>query len=90
MTISSRERDRWIRLLPAMAGMSALDWFLPLIGVDYQELNALIASGTPARGVITLPMFSPSGERAPFVEASARGRLIGLSTNTRRSDARSV
>ena len=46
MTISSRERDRWIRLLPAMA-MSALDWFLPLIGVDYQELNALIASGTP-------------------------------------------
>ena len=92
MTISLRERDRWLRLLPAMAGMSVLDWFLPLIGIDYQELNALIASGRPgAGGMITLPMFSPSGERAPFVDALARGRLIGLSTNTTKADlARSL
>jgi sugar (pentulose or hexulose) kinase len=92
MTISMTERDRWLRLLPAMTGMSALDWFLPLIGIDYQELNGLIASGTPgAGGMITLPMFSPSGERAPFVDASARARLIGLSTNTTKADlARSL
>jgi sugar (pentulose or hexulose) kinase len=92
MTISMRERNQWIRLLPAMAGMSALDWFLPLIGVDYQELNALIASGNPGSGgLITLPLFAPAGERAPFVDPSARGRLIGLSTATTRSDlARSV
>jgi sugar (pentulose or hexulose) kinase len=41
--------------------------------------------------MITLPMFSPSGERAPFVDASARARLIGLSTNTTKADlARSL
>jgi sugar (pentulose or hexulose) kinase len=87
VTISLRERDRWLRLLPATAGMSALDWFLQLIGVDYQELNALIASARPGcGGVITLPMFSTSGERAPFADAAARGRLIGLSTATTKAD----
>lgn len=92
MTISMPERNQWLRLLPSMASMTALDWFLPLIGVDYQELNALIASASPGSGgVITLPIFSPSGERAPFFDSSARGRLVGLSTATSRADlARSV
>lgn len=92
MTICRPEWDRWIRLLPAMAGMSGLDWFLPLIGVDYRSLNDLLEATPPgAHGVLTLPLFSPAGERAPFVDPAARGRIIGLSTATTQADlARAV
>jgi sugar (pentulose or hexulose) kinase len=92
MTICTHDRNRWLRLLPAMAGMSALDWFLPMIGVSYKDLDALIAAGRPgAGGALTIPIFSEAGERAPFVDAAARGRIVGLSPGVGRSDlARSV
>jgi erythritol kinase len=33
-----------------------------------------------------LPFFSPSGERAPFVQPDARGQLSGMTLNTTRAD----
>lgn len=87
MTISARESSRWIRLLPAMSGMSALDWLLPLIGVDYRDLDDLIASSPPgAHGVQVLPLLSPAGERAPFVDSAARGKIRGLDTSMTSAD----
>jgi erythritol kinase (D-erythritol 1-phosphate-forming) len=87
MTICRLERDRWIRLLVSTAGMAALDWLLPLIGVDLRKLNGLLESSPPgAGGVLSLPFVSPFGERAPFADPAARGRIIGLSTTTTQAD----
>jgi erythritol kinase (D-erythritol 1-phosphate-forming) len=92
MTLATAAWDRWIRLLPAMAGMAALDWFLPLIGAGYGDLDGMLRSARPGSGgVLALPIFSSSGERAPFVDAGARGRIIGLGSEARREDlARAV
>lgn len=87
MTLSLNEPGRWLRLLPAMAGTMALDWLLPLISASHDELDGLLALSEPgAGGVMLLPFLAPAGERAPFVDPSARGRLVGLSTSTTRAD----
>jgi len=46
----------------------------------------LAASPAGANGLTVLPFFSPSGERAPFIEPAARGQLSGLTSNTTRAD----
>ena len=86
MTICLPTDGRWIRLLPAMAGTLALDWVLPLIAATHDDLEALLSESSPgAGGVQMLPYLAASGERAPFVDPSARGRLIGLNLATTRS-----
>jgi erythritol kinase len=92
MTICRPLSNQWIRLLPATSGMSALDWLLPLIGVDYGRLNELIDSVPPgANGVLAIPIFSTRGEQAPFVDPHAHGRILGLSTSSTTGDlARAV
>ncbi|HEU0114055.1 MAG TPA: FGGY-family carbohydrate kinase, partial [Thermomicrobiales bacterium] len=50
-------------------------------------IDAALASSPPgARGVVCLPLLSPAGERAPFVDPAARGQFIGLSLETTRDD----
>jgi erythritol kinase len=92
MTICLPEHGRWIRLLPAMAGTLALDWLLPLVASSHAELERLLVESEPgAGGVMMLPFLALSGERAPFVDPCARGRIVGLTTATTRADlARSV
>lgn len=87
MTVCLPWPDRWIRLMPAMAGTLALNWLLPLVGATHDDLDGLLAASPPgANGALALPFVTPSGERAPFVDASARGRIIGLSTEHGRAD----
>lgn len=77
--------DRWLRAMPAMVGTASLDWVLALVGMDVSHLpDALAATGPGAGGVEVLPYFAPSGERAPFVDARARGQFTGLSLTTTR------
>jgi xylulokinase len=79
--------DGWLRAMPAMTGTAALDWLLGLVGARHDELGALLGQSPPgARGVRFLPYLSPSGERAPFVEPNARGRLDGLELAVTRAD----
>lgn len=79
--------DRWLRALPAMVGTASLDWVLDMLGVAHEAIGAALADTRPgAAGVEMLPYLAPSGERAPFVDAAARGQLTGLSLTTRRED----
>ncbi|SNS43432.1 xylulokinase [Actinomadura meyerae] len=79
--------DRWLRGMPAMVGTAALEWVLARVGASHRELDALLAASPPgARGVRVLPFFSPSGERAPFVEPAARAEITGVSLETTTAD----
>ncbi|GLZ07911.1 carbohydrate kinase [Actinomadura sp. NBRC 104412] len=79
--------DRWLRGMPAMVGTAALEWVLARVGASHRDLDALLAESPPgARGVRVLPFFSPSGERAPFVEPAARAEITGVSLETTTAD----
>jgi xylulokinase/erythritol kinase len=77
----------WMRAMPAMVGTASLGWLLDTIGSSVDELGALLDDSPPgARGVRVLPYWSASGERAPFMDSSARGRFDGLHLGTSRAD----
>ncbi|MFD5393479.1 FGGY family carbohydrate kinase [Streptomyces sp. NPDC127097] len=87
MLLATPYERRYLRVMPAMIGTAGLDWLLKLLGVRIAELDALLTtSPLGADGVSALPFLSASGERAPFVDARARGRLDGLSPLTSRAD----
>lgn len=87
MVLATPYPGRWLRVMPAMIGTAGLDWLIKLLGVRIEELDALLAqSPYGASGVTALPFLSASGERAPFVDARARGRLDGLTPTTGRAD----
>lgn len=87
MWLATPYPDRYLRVMPAMVGTATLDWVLGLLGVDVAELDGLLAASPPgANGVSALPFLSVSGERAPFVDARARGQLSGLTVGTSRAD----
>ncbi|MEU5163159.1 FGGY-family carbohydrate kinase [Streptomyces sp. NPDC020875] len=78
---------RWLRAMPAMVGTAALEWVLGLVGAGTDDVDGLLAASPPgARGVTALPFLSEAGERAPFVEPAAHGRLDGLSLATGPAD----
>ncbi|MFJ2173151.1 FGGY family carbohydrate kinase [Streptomyces sp. NPDC087851] len=79
--------DRHMRALPAMTGTVALDWVLGVTGTSHDQLSDLL-TGTPrgARGVAALPYLSPSGERVPFVDHTARAEFTGLDLRASRAD----
>lgn len=71
---------RYLRAMPTLAGCEVLDWAARLLDVpDAAELCRL-ASTAPAgaRGLTFLPYLSPAGERAPFLDPTARGSFSGL------------
>jgi len=87
MLLATPRPDRFLRVMPAMIGTAGLDWLIKLLGVRIEELDALLAqSPYGAGGVTALPFLSASGERAPFVDSRARGRLDGLTPTTGRAD----
>ncbi|MFG7945233.1 carbohydrate kinase [Streptomyces sp. NHF165] len=87
MVLATPREGRYLKVMPAMIGTAGLDWLLKMLGVRIEELDALLAqSPYGAGGVTALPFLSTSGERAPFVDARARGRLDGLSPLTSRAD----
>ncbi|MDQ0988687.1 FGGY-family carbohydrate kinase [Streptomyces sp. V2I9] len=88
MWLCTPDPGRWLRAMPAMVGTAALEWVLALVGATTADVDALLTESPPgARGVHAFPFLSEAGERAPFVEPSARGRLDGLSLATGRADA---
>ncbi|MFI6348353.1 FGGY family carbohydrate kinase [Streptomyces sp. NPDC050560] len=87
MWLCMPQRDRWLRAMPAMVGTAALEWALGVTGATTADLDALLAeSPAGARGVRALPFLSDAGERAPFVDPSARGRIDGLTLEHTRTD----
>ncbi|PSL02835.1 xylulokinase/erythritol kinase [Haloactinopolyspora alba] len=81
------QENRWMRAMPAMVGTASMDWLLTTTGSTFDEFGELVAGSPPgARGVRVLPYWSQSGERAPFVDGAARGRIDGLHLGTSRAD----
>jgi erythritol kinase (D-erythritol 1-phosphate-forming) len=88
MWLCTPDPARWLRSMPAMVGTAALDWVLALTGATTADLGELLGDSPPgANGVTALPYLSDAGERAPFVDPQARGRLDGLSLARTRADA---
>lgn len=87
MTLCMPQQGRWIRAMPAMVGTAALDWTLSMIGRKAQDLDIILGDSQPgANGVMALPYFSATGERAPFVDVNARGLFTGMTTSTTPAD----
>jgi len=87
MVLATPYEGRFLRVMPAMIGTAGLDWLLKLLDVKIEALDALLVQSPPgASGVTALPFLSASGERAPFVDARARGRFDGLSPLAGRAD----
>ncbi len=85
--ICALQPDRWLRAMPAMVGTASMDLTLDLLRSEHAEIEDFLAESPPgAGGVGVLPFFSPSGERAPFVEPHARGQLSGMTLGTTRAD----
>lgn len=87
MFLSTPYEGYYLRAMPAMVGTAGIDWACGLLGIDVSEVSELLALSPPgARGVHALPFLSSSGERAPFVDASARAQLTGLTLQHSRAD----
>jgi len=83
MLLALHRPNRWVRVMPAMVGTPSLEWALALTGIPLAGLDDALAATNPgADGLVCLPLLSPAGERAPFVDPAARGQLIGLSLET--------
>ncbi|OEJ62136.1 carbohydrate kinase [Streptomyces agglomeratus] len=88
MWLCTPDPGRWLRAMPAMVGTAALEWVLALTGTTTADLDGLLAQSPPgANGITALPFLSDAGERAPFVDPAARGRLDGLTLAHTRADA---
>jgi xylulokinase/erythritol kinase len=87
MLLCMPERDRWVRVMPAMVGTPSLEWVLALTGSRREDVDAHLAASLPGcGGLVILPYFAPAGERAPFVDPAARGQFFGVSLESTRAD----
>lgn len=77
----------YLRAFPTLTGAGALTWVAEILGVKSIDELTVLAASAPAGsdGVLVLPYFSPAGERAPFLNAAARGVIHGLSFQHGRS-----
>lgn len=93
LTVGLGVEGRYLRALPTLAGGEVIQWACSVLNcstpVEFTELAYHSPRG--ANGLIFLPYLSPAGERAPFLDSSARGSFFGLSLEHRREDlARAV
>lgn len=73
---------RYLHAFPTLAGTGVLDWACEVLGLGGPRELVELADGVPpgSDGLVFLPYLSPAGERAPFVDARARGSFLGLSS----------
>lgn len=93
LTLALDSSGRVLRAFPTLAGTEVLTWAAKVLDVDSpQALGELAERAAPgADGLMFLPYLSPAGERAPFLDADARGTWWGLSLEHGRAElARSV
>ena len=87
MWVCTPDPEMYLRVMPSMVGTASIDWFVALFDLQPSDVNDLLLASPPgANGVNVLSFFSPSGERAPFVEPSARGQFTGLQLRSTRAD----
>ncbi|MGN7702983.1 FGGY family carbohydrate kinase [Cellulosimicrobium sp. 22601] len=85
LTLATADPDRHWRAMPAMVGAATLDWALGLVGHTIQDIPSLLEE-RPTTTARVLPFLAPAGERAPFRDPRARGRIDGLTLHTSAAD----
>lgn len=93
LTLATGPGAPWTRAYPTLAGTGVLDWTATLLGLPGAAALGDVAAESPAgaRGMTVWPYLSPAGERAPFLDSSARGVIGNVRLDHQRSDlARAV
>jgi xylulokinase len=87
-TLGTGVAGRWQRAFGTLAGTDVVDWAVRMLDLDGpRRLAELGAQAEPrADGPVFLPYLSPAGERAPFLDPTARGTFVGLSLEHRREE----
>ncbi len=72
---------QYLRAMPTLTGCEAIDWAAAMLQAEAREAFEQLARSAPpgAGNLVFLPYLSPAGERAPFLDATARGSFHGLS-----------
>ena len=87
MWLCTPDPATYLHVMPSMVGTAGVDWALRTLGLEITALDTLLADSAPgAGGVRAFPYFSAAGERAPFVDPRARGRLDGMTLSTTPAD----
>jgi erythritol kinase len=81
LTVALGLPGKYLNAFPTLAGGEVIQWACQLLDLDNPtELAELADTCAPgAGGLAFLPYLSPAGERAPFLDAQARGSFLGLS-----------
>ncbi len=84
---------QYLRAMPTLTGCEAIEWAASLVKAEsleqFHQLAREVAPG--AENLVFLPYLSPAGERAPFLDATAKGSFHGLAlTHGREHIARAV
>ena len=84
---------QYLRAMPTLTGCEAIEWAASLVhATSREEFHQLALHVVPgAENLVFLPYLSPAGERAPFLDATAKGSFHGLAlTHGREHVARAV
>ncbi len=93
LTVGLGADGHYLRALPTLAGGEVIQWACAMLGCASPLELTELASRSPkgANSLVFHPYLSPAGERAPFLDDTARGSFLGLSLEHRREDiARAV
>jgi len=88
MTLCTGLPDTWLRLFGTFSGTDSINWMTSVLAMGSAAAYLDKAESAPpgAHGLRILPYFSPAGERAPFIDPTARAALVGLSLDHDRAD----
>jgi erythritol kinase len=81
LTVALGLPGKYLNAFPTLAGGEVIQWACQLLDLDSPTELAELAESCPpgAGGLAFMPYLSPAGERAPFLNAEARGSFLGLS-----------
>jgi len=92
LNLNTGNPDNFLRAFPTITGAGLVPWAALTLSTSLDELTELaLEAEAGANGVLVLPYFSKSGERAPFLAPSARGAILGATLESSKGDiARAV
>lgn len=86
LTVALGLPGKYLNAFPTLAGGEVIQWACQLLDLDNPTELAELGESCPpgAGGLAFIPYLSPAGERAPFLDAQARGSFLGLSFDHKR------